>query len=88
VSLIDDVLDAVFSGGLLGGMLIGVGIMFVTYIVMQVLTGVTTDSACLRAGYRGASVDFAFNQYCVTRSDQTDLVLPLAEALRRPRKAE
>ena len=41
-----------------------------------------TESACLRLGYRSFSVTVT-DRYCVTRIDQTDVVVPLSEARQR-----
>lgn len=46
-----------------------------------------TEQRCLRAGYRDASVTWNLERYCVTRLDQTDVVVPLAAAEANPRKA-
>lgn len=42
-----------------------------------------TNSACLRLGYAHARIDWTLSRYCVTRVNQTDIVVPLSEA--RPR---
>lgn len=45
-----------------------------------------TDSQCKAAGWREGSLNvYSGIQYCVTRSDQTDIIRPLDEALRNPR---
>jgi hypothetical protein len=40
---------------------------------------ITANRACLKAGYPEAKIDFTFNQYCIKRVDQTDVVVPLKE---------
>lgn len=42
----------------------------------QVATG---EKACLVAGYRDASITWDLTVYCITRSEQTDIVKPLSE---------
>lgn len=41
-----------------------------------------TKSVCLQRGYPGSSVTWNFHRYCIKRVDQTDVVVPLEEAIR------
>lgn len=45
-----------------------------------------TERACLKAGYTAGRVTATWGRYCTARVDNSDVVLPLAEARRRPRR--
>ncbi len=53
--------------------------MLLALAAFSAIVDAVTKSSCLAAGYREASVDWAFNRYCVKRLDQTDLVVPFAD---------
>ncbi len=43
------------------------------------------EKACLQYGYPDSKMTFLLDGYCIVRIDQTDHVLPLADAERKPR---
>lgn len=55
--------------------------LFLVYLATHAAVGALAESACLHAGYREATVSYAFDRYCVKRQDQTDVVVPFAEAV-------
>lgn len=54
-------------------------------VAHAVLVG-ATERGCLAAGYTAGKVTLTLDRYCVARVDNSDVVLPLAEARRRPRR--
>jgi hypothetical protein len=44
------------------------------------------DQECKRLGYREGSSGIIAAPYCITRSEQTDIVVPLAEARAKAQK--
>lgn len=56
---------------------------FFVYCLALVVVGARAERACLRLGWPGHSLDFGLNAYCIARTDQTDIVVPLAEAKKR-----
>lgn len=65
------------------------GLVFTVIVVVAVIVGAMASAAthreCLRLGYPRADLTVFLERYCVTRVDQTDLVVPLAEATEKPR---
>lgn len=41
---------------------------------------------CLKLGYTSHQQSWTFSRFCIARQDQTDVVLPLEEARKRPRR--
>lgn len=64
---------------LIGGL---VGLAFIVYLSILGFYSITGVSKCLAHGYPGHKADWALNQYCVKRVDQTDVVVPLEQAQR------
>lgn len=60
-----------------------IGVLFI-YIMGLVITEMLTHRQCLRYGYRSASVDILYTQYCIKRVNQTDVVTPLNELGDKP----
>lgn len=66
----------------------GVWILFVllgaafVFAITAVVMDARATTACLRAGYPSAKLDWTFNTYCIKRVEQTDVVMPLSEARR------
>lgn len=56
---------------------------FIAWCIVLAVVEIPLQSECLSRGYREAKIDFFFNRYCITRSDQTDIVVPLEYAYRR-----
>ncbi|VVE41860.1 hypothetical protein PCO31111_04218 [Pandoraea communis] len=51
-----------------------------TASALVIYTKARAKSTCLSLGYRGAEIDVSLTVYCVTRVDQTDVVVPIEEA--------
>lgn len=51
-------------------------------IAVSIGMKVPGNAACLKAGYPTYTFDFKLNGYCVKRLDQTDVVVPIDEAVR------
>jgi len=77
----DEVMDS-FDRLVLGSSIVFA--VLVIWLVCYAIPVVLTQSECLRLGYREANVDVFFNRYCVLRLDQTDIVVPIAEARTKP----
>lgn len=72
----------------LGGMIATVaGIAcFIIGAIIVGLIEIQLDAQCKSAGWREGSYNlYSGVRYCITRSDQTDIIRPLDEALRNPR---
>lgn len=41
---------------------------------------------CLKLGYTSHQQSWTFSRFCIARQDQTDVVLPIEEARKRPRR--
>lgn len=57
-----------------------VALAIVAAMVLLAGTKMNLNSKCLALGYRSVAIDWRLNRYCVTRTDQTDIVVPIAEA--------
>ena len=66
--------------------LLVVGAVFLLYFMGTSVVGTLTERACLAAGYTAGRVTATWGRYCTARVDASDIVLPLAEARRRPRR--
>ncbi len=58
----------------------------VAALVIMAVVGIQRarlDAHCLSLGWTQSKMDWAFNGYCVARTDQTDVVVPWREAKRR-----
>lgn len=62
------------------------GLLFIVWCIALIPRLLYVESQCLKLGYREAHVDWAMRAYCVTRVEQTDVVIPLGEARRNSRK--
>ena len=61
-------------------------ILFVLFIGLGILFAVVWFHAnikCLEAGFRDTRIDFLLNAYCIKRVDQTDIVVPVKEAVKK-----
>lgn len=61
---------------------LGVLAAFVLYLVLVLAILIPAENACLRRGYREATVTGNLTAYCIKRVNQTDVVVPL-DSLRR-----
>jgi hypothetical protein len=68
------------------GLLIGlVGAAFFLYLGAAIFVGIGTDAQCKRLGWKSGDLTWRFERFCVSRINQTDVVVPLSEARsRRP----
>lgn len=66
--------------------LAAVGAVVLLYFMASAAIGTLTERACLSAGYTAGRVTATWGRYCVARVDASDVVLPLAEARRHPRR--
>jgi hypothetical protein len=55
------------------------GCAFLVWALIGFGLHVATEDRCLAAGYRDAVVTATYQRYCVTRTEQTDIVKPLSE---------
>lgn len=56
---------------------------FIIGVIIVALIEVQLDAQCKSAGWREGSYNpYSGVRYCITRSDQTDIIRPLDEALR------
>ena len=53
------------------------GFVFLIYILIWTILSAATEAACLAKGYKSGKVDFQYNEYCIKRVDQTDVVVNL-----------
>jgi hypothetical protein len=51
----------------------------VAFIAVAGYFGLTTDARCKARGWREGSVTWNLQRYCITRTDQSDIVKPLSE---------
>lgn len=65
----------IFMGALGGGM-----VLVLFYLLTMIPVAMRAQAECLRLGFPHATVDFAYNAYCGRRVDQTDIVVPIAQA--------
>lgn len=72
--------DDVFAVGMVA-MVIALVIAAMLSVAFSVAESLT-DAECKRARYTGGAVTMTWERYCVTRRDQTDIVVPLAEVRR------
>jgi hypothetical protein len=72
--------------GRVTGLVAAVGLAALAYFAGWDLLGTLTERACLEAGYTAGRVTATWGRYCTARVDNSDVVLPLSEARRRPRR--
>lgn len=76
-----------FRHGNYEGLITTIAAPIIYCVFAYTLTGVfyiaQANTQCLKLGWRDAKIDYLFNQYCVARTDQTDIVVPLEEATKR-----
>lgn len=74
-----------FEVGASVAIIVGVVLCFIWALVIAGIQ-LRIDAQCKAAGWReGNYVLLTNTRYCITRSDQTDIIKPLDEALRNPR---
>lgn len=71
-------MNNVVVGSLIGSVFISLVAMIAAVIVYGIVQ-VSTEAACLRAGWPKASIAWDLGRYCVKRVDQTDQVKPLSQ---------
>lgn len=54
--------------------------LIILFIMLQIALMVHLDSQCAALGYRSSKVTWNLDRYCITRIDQTDVVVPLGVA--------
>jgi hypothetical protein len=69
------------------GVVVG-ALLFLGFIIMLAVLEARLSAKCLRLGYPTARLSVTFQQYCIARVDQTDVVVPLAEAALKTRRAK
>lgn len=57
---------------------------FVVFGLVAAAFSIHLEAECLSLGYRNANLTYKLKQYCVTRLQQTDLVLPIEVARKYP----
>jgi hypothetical protein len=62
-----------------GGIAVTVMVVILTWAILLALFQANYERGCLLSGYKHGSIDFLFNGYCVTRVDQTDIVVPYSK---------
>ncbi len=65
---------------------LAIALAWLALVAAYALAETLTSRACLGAGYTAGRVTATFGRYCTARVDNSDVVLPLAEARRRPRR--
>lgn len=58
-------------------------VVFIGISILYCVTYFITESKCLAAGYRASKIDYMLNAYCINRVDQTDIVVPIKEAIKK-----
>ena len=56
---------------------------FFTWCVVYGVVYVRAERTCLKLGYPQARVTAIFDQYCIIRVDQSDIVVPLVKSTPR-----
>ncbi len=59
------------------GIIVTVIVLVLAYALCLGIVGAFTHNACLERGYSSSAVAWDLDQYCITRVDQTDIVVPL-----------
>ena len=65
-----------------------IGLVFVGVIIMGSVFGGISTRECRMLGYPTATVNWGgFGQaYCIARQDQSDVILPIEQARKQPRR--
>lgn len=75
------------TGGAIAALFaIVIGVLLFAYVIAQTVVTARVDSECSRLGYREVNVTWNFDTYCLARTNQTDVVLPLDSARKYPRR--
>lgn len=60
------------------------GIFVIIFLLIYSAIDMNTTNRCLSAGWREGKVSWNFSRFCITRTDQTDIVRPLKWAEENP----
>lgn len=72
---LDDALE--FLGPVLLGLLVLFVVGMIPYFITYAVVDSRTERICLEHGWRGASVTWNLQRYCVKRIEQTDSIIPV-----------
>jgi hypothetical protein len=70
---------------LIGYAIVALVVAVVVGAVGTLAVGASTRSACLALGYPDYRISAMWRRYCVARVDESDVVVPLDEAIARRR---
>lgn len=66
----------------LGYTALGIALVFL-WLATLIASSAVTDATCKRYGWREGQVTWRYERFCLSRVEQTDVVVPLSEAHRR-----
>ncbi len=63
------------------GIICGIGLLLYFLIIIGLV--ISTSAKCKTLGYRTSTLGFPLTRYCKTLLNQTDIIIPLQEALNK-----
>lgn len=62
--------------------LIGLFVALIVYVLVGIVASARLDARCAKLGWPSSSFTFTLESYCVARTNQTDIIIPLDSAER------
>lgn len=61
---------------------IAAAVIFVVFVIVAFIIDTTTENACNALGWPSHNMTITFSRYCIARTNQTDVIVPLDSARR------